>query len=220
MENHATFSVLMLPWLAHGHVSAYLELAKKLTARDFNIYLCSTPATLSSIRSKLSGKFSQSIQLVELNLPTLPTLPPHYHTTNGLPPHLMATLKEAFDMASPNFRNILKNLKPDLVIYDLLQTWAPEAASALNIPAVLFISSRATITSYAQHFFKYPGIKFPYSSTIFYRHYEYFLVNILFKRDRHLYANQCCAAYVPFQVIARSSLISSLILVQFHSNRM
>ncbi|KAL3501218.1 hypothetical protein ACH5RR_035667 [Cinchona calisaya] len=184
MENHATFSILMLPWLAHGHVSPYLELAKKLTTRNFNIYLCSTPATLSSVRSKIGEKFSQSIQLVEIHLPTLPTLPPHYHTTNGLPSHLMGTLKDAFDMASPNFRNILNSLKPDLVIYDLLQPWAPEAASALNIPAVLFISSSATMTSYAQHFFKTPGIKFPYSSTIYFRNYESVFVKSLYKRDQ------------------------------------
>ncbi|XP_027152571.1 beta-D-glucosyl crocetin beta-1,6-glucosyltransferase-like [Coffea eugenioides] len=187
MENHATFNVLMLPWLAHGHVSPYLELAKKLTARNFNVYLCSSPATLSSVRSKLTEKFSQSIHLVELHLPKLPELPAEYHTTNGLPPHLMPTLKDAFDMAEPNFCNVLKSLKPDLLIYDLLQPWAPEAASAFNIPAVVFISSSATMTSFGLHFFKNPGTKYPYGNTIFYRDYESVFVENLKRRDRDTY---------------------------------
>ncbi|KAK7852321.1 flavanone 7-o-glucoside 2''-o-beta-l-rhamnosyltransferase [Quercus suber] len=42
----------------------------------------------------------------------------------------------AFDMASPSFSNMLKTLKPDLVIYDFLQPWAPSIAYTHNIPAV------------------------------------------------------------------------------------
>ncbi|PPD88420.1 hypothetical protein GOBAR_DD14630 [Gossypium barbadense] len=43
-------SILMLPWLAQGHISPYLQLAKKLSARNFIIYFCSTPINLDSIR--------------------------------------------------------------------------------------------------------------------------------------------------------------------------
>lgn len=192
MENHATFSILMLPWLAHGHISPYLELAKKLTARNFVIYLCSTPATLSSIRPKITAKFSQTIQLVELHLPPLPELPPHYHTTNGLPPHLMPTLKDTFDMASSNFCKILKNVKPDLLVYDLLQPWAPAAASMFNIPAVEFISSSASMMALGYHSLKNPGIMYPFASTIFYRDYESDLAKNLVVHDKDAYrVTQC-----------------------------
>ncbi|KAI3430123.1 uncharacterized protein J3R85_008267 [Psidium guajava] len=40
------------------------------------------------------------MELVELHLPSLSNLPPHYHTTKDLPPHLMNTLKVAFDAAN------------------------------------------------------------------------------------------------------------------------
>uniref|UniRef100_A0A2N9IRE0 Uncharacterized protein n=1 Tax=Fagus sylvatica TaxID=28930 RepID=A0A2N9IRE0_FAGSY len=148
---HNTISVLMLPWLAHGHISPFLELAEKLTTRNIHIYFCSTPINLGPIKQKLSEKHSLSIQLVELHLPSLPDLPPHYHTTNGLPPHLMPILKKALDMASPNFNTILKKLKPDLVIYDFLQLWAPSLALSLNIPAVDFIPMSATIEIEAKY---------------------------------------------------------------------
>ncbi|KAF3445348.1 hypothetical protein FNV43_RR10524 [Rhamnella rubrinervis] len=156
--------VLMLPWLAHGHISPFLELAKKLTKRNFQIYLCSTPVNLTSIKPKLPQKYSVSIKLVELHLPSLPELPPHYHTTKGLPLNLMPTLKQAFDMSRSNFANILSTIKPDLLIYDFLQPWAPQLASSMNIPAVNFISTGAVMVSFVLHAAKYNGVdhEFPY----------------------------------------------------------
>ncbi|KAL6345972.1 hypothetical protein AAG906_025252 [Vitis piasezkii] len=147
MDVRSSMKVVLLPWLAHGHISPFLELAKKLSRRNFYIYFCSTPVNLSSIKGKLTKEDSLSIELVEIHLPSLPDLPPHYHTTNGLPPHLMPTLKKAFDMASPGFADILTTLNPDLIIYDILQPWAPVAASSQNIPAVLFLSTGATLLS-------------------------------------------------------------------------
>ncbi|KAF3679478.1 Beta-D-glucosyl crocetin beta-1,6-glucosyltransferase [Capsicum annuum] len=172
INNHnEPLRILMFPWLGYGHINPFIELAKKLSQRNFIIYLCSTPVTLKCVKKKLSPKFSQSIHFLELHLKSSPNLPPCHHTTNGLPPHLMNTLKEAFDSSSPEFTLILKTEKPDLLIYDFLQPWAPKAAAELGIPAVEFISSSSTMTAYMLHVFKNPGIKFPFSS-IYYRDYE------------------------------------------------
>ncbi|KAK1381150.1 Glycosyltransferase [Heracleum sosnowskyi] len=162
-------TVLLFPWLAHGHISPFVELGKKLRERNFDVHLCSTPANLTSIKKRMGEE--SSIQLVQLNLPNLPNLPPYYHTTNGLPPHLMDTLKCAYDMAKPEFSKILQTVKPDLLIYDFLRPWPAEAASELCIPAVQFIATSATMTSFMLHTFKCPGKEYPFS-TIFYRDYE------------------------------------------------
>ncbi|CAL9005653.1 unnamed protein product [Prunus brigantina] len=173
-SEHKSITVLMLPWLAHGHISPFLELAKKLTSkRNFHIFICSTPVNLTFIKPKLSPKYSHCIEFVELHLPheELPELPPHYHTTNGLPPHLMSTLKRAFDMSSNNFSNILTTLKPDLVIYDFIPPWAPSLASLQNIPSVRFITTSAALSSLRVHHLKNPRVKFPFPS-IYLRDYE------------------------------------------------
>ncbi|KAG5616014.1 hypothetical protein H5410_015838 [Solanum commersonii] len=133
----------MLPWLAHGHITPFIELAKALSNRNFYIYICSTQVNINSFKQTISEKYSISIKIVEIHLPNLPNLPPHYHTTNGLPPHLMSTLKNAMDMAQPSFYHILTTLKPDLVIYDFLQPWVPTMAASLNIPSVLFLTPGA-----------------------------------------------------------------------------
>ncbi|KAI3992373.1 hypothetical protein MKX01_030094 [Papaver californicum] len=128
------------PWLDHGHISPFLELAKRLASKNFYIFF-STPINLSSMEHQLSRDRKPEntlIELVELNLPSLPDLPPHYHTTKSLPPHLMPTWIKAFDLSSPSSRDILSTIKPDLLVYDFTQPWAPTLASKLNIPAVQF----------------------------------------------------------------------------------
>ncbi|KAF5946573.1 hypothetical protein HYC85_016801 [Camellia sinensis] len=154
--------VFMFPWLAHGHISPFLELAKTLSSRNFMVYLCSTAVNLSCIKIRLTEKDANSIQLVELHVPTLPDLPPNCHTTKNLPPHLMPTLKKAFDWSSHNFSKMLKTLKPDLLIYDTIQPWAPIIASKHDIPAVVFISTSATMTSYMFDRYNNPGTDFPF----------------------------------------------------------
>ncbi|KAI7725079.1 hypothetical protein M8C21_014222 [Ambrosia artemisiifolia] len=154
MNNHGRkHIVLMFPWLGHGHISPFLELAKKLSNTNlFDVYLCSTPANLDSVKkTSTNGGYLSSVRLIELHLPTLPDLPPHLHTTNGLPIHLMHTLKQALDMSSPGFSKILKTLKPNLLIYDILQPWAPLAARALGIPAVVFITTSVAAANNTYH---------------------------------------------------------------------
>ncbi|XP_059307683.1 UDP-glucosyltransferase 29-like [Lycium ferocissimum] len=166
-----TFSVLMLPWLAHGHINPFLELAKKLANRNIHIYMCSTPVNLSSIKKRVTEKYSQSIELVEFHLPSLPDLPPHYHTTNGLPSHLISTLKKAFDGSTPNFSKKLQTLNPDLVIYDCNLPWAAECSSSMNIPAVQFLTFSAAVIALGIHMYDKPGEMFPFPE-IYLREYE------------------------------------------------
>lgn len=163
--------VLMLPWLAHGHISPFLELAKRLITRNFHIYICSTAINLSSIEKKISPKYSESIDLIELQLPYLPDLPPQYQTTNGLPPRLMITLKNAYEMTAPRFAEIVTNLNPDFVIYDFNQPWAAEISSDLNIPAVQFLTGGAGLLVFGLHMMKNSQEKFPFPE-IYLRDYE------------------------------------------------
>ncbi|GAB2302729.1 hypothetical protein Dimus_036724 [Dionaea muscipula] len=166
MDEGRVVSVVMLPFLARGHVSPFLELAKKLSERSFLIHICSTPINLAYVGKCLgSSSYSTAIQLVELQLPSLPDLPSHCHTTNGLPPHLVPALIDAFaQSADPNFSNILKSLSPDLLIYDVYCPWAPALASSYGIPAVKYLPSSACMLSFYHHFFKSPpGSDYPFT---------------------------------------------------------
>ncbi|KAL1832533.1 hypothetical protein ACET3Z_002184 [Daucus carota] len=161
-KRNLSIKVVMFPWLGHGHISPFLELAKKLSSRNFKIYICSTPANLNPIRNKLHDCTS-NIELIEFSLPSLPQLPPHYHTTNGLPPHLMKTLTKAFVSASSKFSQIINSLSPDLVIYDICLPSVPKLAAAYQIPAVHFLTSGAATVSYMFRLLK--NLQTPFPST-------------------------------------------------------
>lgn len=154
--------LLMFPWLAHGHITPFVELAKELSKKNFHSYICSTPVNLNSIRSKINRKYSLHIHLVELQIPDSPELPPHYHTTNGLPLDLHTPLRKALKSAKPNFSDLVKSLRPDLVIHDVMQIWAAGVASQQRIPSVAFFTSGATMFSYFVHLGRRPGVEFPF----------------------------------------------------------
>lgn len=167
--NQTKLTILMFPWLAHGHIFPYLELANKLSKQGFQIYYCSTPINLKSIES--NSAIDVSIRLVELHLPPSPELPPELHTTKNIPPNLMPKLHDAFHQSKSNFTSIISYLKPDLLIYDIFQSWAGSIAASLSIPAVHFGLLSATICSF--HFHRYTGMKPPYPyDAIYLRGYE------------------------------------------------
>ncbi|XP_022861838.1 flavanone 7-O-glucoside 2''-O-beta-L-rhamnosyltransferase-like isoform X1 [Olea europaea var. sylvestris] len=156
-----------------------LELAKKLSQKNFHMYLCSTAINLTSISKSTennSGDFS--VQLVELHLPSWPELPPSYQTTRNVPPDLMPKLHEAFQLSRSSFAEVIKTIMPDLVIYDLFQPWAATLASSPGIPAVYFATSGAAANSFYQHSTTYGNDTFPYQA-IYLRDYERMTIDVL-----------------------------------------
>ncbi|KAL8524940.1 hypothetical protein ACS0TY_014529 [Phlomoides rotata] len=153
-KQHHKFKILMFPWLAHGHIHPFLQLSKKLSKTNFTIYFCSTAINLDSNRSSVENELSDDdpwIKLVELQIPSSPDLPPHLHTTKNLPSNLIPALLQAFQKSSSSFSDILNSAKPDLLIYDIFQPWAPKMASSKGVPSVYFSTSGATPFSYYHH---------------------------------------------------------------------
>ncbi|XP_022150499.1 beta-D-glucosyl crocetin beta-1,6-glucosyltransferase-like [Momordica charantia] len=160
-EKVAATKILMLPWLAHGHITPFFELAKRLAKKEFQIYICSSPINLQSIKPKLS-KTDSKIQLVDLHIPASPELPAHMHTTKGIPLHLESGLIRACDAAAPDFEDLLDKLEPDLVVSDLFQPWAVRAAVARNIPVVNFVVTGVAVLTRLAHAFFSAGEEFPF----------------------------------------------------------
>lgn len=172
-ERKENLRIVMFPWLAHGHISSFLELAKALAKRNFTTYLFTTHANLAFFKQTLSREEFRRVKLMEIMLPYLPQLPSHFHTTNGLPPHLMNTLKKAFLKGNPDFYTILDTLRPDLIIYDFLLPCVPLMASTLNFPAVMFLIRGAASNSYHYHVRdNNPSTEYPFPE-IFFRDHEH-----------------------------------------------
>uniref|UniRef100_M1BPX9 UDP-glucose:glucosyltransferase n=1 Tax=Solanum tuberosum TaxID=4113 RepID=M1BPX9_SOLTU len=149
--------VLMFPWLAYGHISPFLDLAKKLADRGFSVRICSTIISRETINKQIPEKYSASIKMVELCLPKLPKL-----TTNEIPVDMDHIVLKTLKLSKSNFAKILKNLKPDLVIYDLLLQWAEGVANEQGIPAMKFVVMGAAVFSYFYNSIRKPEVEFPF----------------------------------------------------------
>ncbi|XP_015170760.1 beta-D-glucosyl crocetin beta-1,6-glucosyltransferase-like [Solanum tuberosum] len=170
-ERKKNIRIVMFPWLARGHISAFLELAKALAKRNFITYLFTTHANLAYFKQTLSREETRHVKLMDIILPYLPQLPRTLHTTAGLPPHLINTLKKIFLKGKPDFFTILDTLKPDLIIYDFLLPCIPLMASTLHFPAVLFLTSGAAANSYHYHLRdNNPSIEYPFPEIFFQDH--------------------------------------------------
>nr|GMD68481.1 beta-D-glucosyl crocetin beta-1,6-glucosyltransferase-like [Ipomoea batatas] len=161
-QTRSPLKVLLFPWLAYGHVTPYFELAKKLSQKNFKIYFHSTPAILDNIKRN-NPVLDDNIELVELRLPSGDDLPPHNHTTKGLPKYLLGSLFQAFQAARSTFPDILDYCSPDLVIFDGFQPWVPDVASSRNIPAVNYLIVGSSAFSYFYHTtYTYKGTSEPF----------------------------------------------------------
>nr|XP_043638634.1 cyanidin-3-O-glucoside 2-O-glucuronosyltransferase-like [Erigeron canadensis] len=171
-SSNSRYRVILLPWLAYSHISRFLAFGKGLANHKcFDIYLCSSQVNLQTLRKNLPERYSQSITLVELNLPSSSSLPLHYHTTNGLPPHLLKTLTADYAKSFPGFEVIIQNIRPHLLIYDFSQLWAIDAATSMNIPSVMFLSGCVPMFAMGVHSALRPSSeKFPFPEMYFKDH--------------------------------------------------
>ncbi|KAK4478090.1 hypothetical protein RD792_017355 [Penstemon davidsonii] len=94
-----------------------------------------------------------SIELIELQIPESKELPQELHTTKNLPPNLLPILLQTFQKSSSSFKDIINSLKPDLLIYDFFQPWAPKYALSQGIPSIYFATSGATPFSFFHHLY-------------------------------------------------------------------
>ncbi|KAK4477908.1 hypothetical protein RD792_017173 [Penstemon davidsonii] len=113
---------------------------------------------------------NNSVELIEIHLKPSPELPPHYHTTKNLPSNLNFTLLKAFQTSSSSFSEIVSTLKPDLVIYDILQPWAAKISSLQGIPAVHFAAFGAATMSFVYHYYTSFDANFPFKELFFKDH--------------------------------------------------
>jgi len=138
--------VVMYPWLAHGHISPFLELSKRLARHGFKISFVSSPCNIEKIKPLLDS--DGRIDLVELPLPAVEGLPPGAESTSDLENEKIPLLIEAVDRWEEPFHALLQRLSPDYVVYDFLQCWTSRVAQKLGIPSIVFFVIGAAAVAY------------------------------------------------------------------------
>ncbi|XP_019177372.1 PREDICTED: putative UDP-rhamnose:rhamnosyltransferase 1 [Ipomoea nil] len=147
-SERSTLHIVMLPWLAFGHIIPYLELAKLLAERGNKISFVSTPRNIQRL-PKLHPHLVPNIDLIGLPLPQVENLPEDAESTFDLPYDKVRYLKIAFDELQDSMAAFLQTLSPDWVIHDFASFRLVPIMEKLSIPSVYFsIFTASTVSNF------------------------------------------------------------------------
>ncbi|KAH9319687.1 hypothetical protein KI387_021456 [Taxus chinensis] len=139
--------VLMFPWLAHGHFSAFAGLSTRLADQGIEVSFLTTPLNIPRIKPMLANH--EKIKLLEMPFPTVDGLPPGFECTSDTPPHLLGFFIRVVQLLEKPFESLLQRIpRPDCIIFDILQYWIPKVATKFGIPTVFFLVFSASYCSY------------------------------------------------------------------------
>ncbi|XP_043713196.1 UDP-glycosyltransferase 91C1-like [Telopea speciosissima] len=151
MADQNEIHIVMLPWLAFGHMIPFLELSKLLAQRGHRISFVSTPRNIARL-PKPPPNLAPLISFVKLSLPHVDGLPENAEATSDVSYEKIPYLKKAFDGLEQPLTRILEISPPDWIIYDFPPHWLPPIASRLGVPCAFFY----TLTAAAIAFFVPP----------------------------------------------------------------
>ncbi|KAG6490289.1 hypothetical protein ZIOFF_051578 [Zingiber officinale] len=181
--NGASLHIAVFPWLAFGHMLPFLRLSKSLAKRRHRVSFLSTPRNIARL-PKLPPDVAPFIDFVPLPLPPIDNLPLDAESTNDLLPDQVQYLKKALDGLQSHFACFLRSTKPDWVIIDFCQHWAPAIAAELNVPCAYFSVFRASnlfficdkitgsTSSHTPEEFTKPPESVPFPTTVAFRLHE------------------------------------------------
>ncbi|CAD6339270.1 unnamed protein product [Miscanthus lutarioriparius] len=156
--------VLMLPWLAFGHILPFTELAKRIARQGHRVTLLSTPRNTQGAEASI-------------DLPS-----------DDLRPYLRWAYDAAFFPALSDILQAPKTSRPDWVLTDYAAYWAPQAAARHGVPCAYLSLYAAAVLSFfgppealmgrgryaktaPEHLTEVPDFV-PFPTTIAYRGYE------------------------------------------------
>jgi hypothetical protein len=144
--------VVMLPWLAFGHILPFTELAKRIARQGHQITILSTPRNTRRI-IHIPPDLAGLVRVVDVQLPRVERLPEDAEASIDLPSDdLRPYLRRAYDAAfADKLSDILQEPgpgKPDWVIIDYAAYWAPAAAARHGVPCAFLSLFGAAVVSF------------------------------------------------------------------------
>ncbi|KAL0428824.1 UNVERIFIED_CONTAM: putative UDP-rhamnose:rhamnosyltransferase 1 [Sesamum radiatum] len=144
--------VVMLPWLAFGHMIPFLDLSIALAKSGIHVYFLSTPRNIQRLHQRIPPTLSHLIEFVSFPLSKLHSsnlLPEDAEATVDIPADKMDCLKIACDLLQEPVKNFIAGKLPNWIIVDFFPHWAVDIAQDLNIPIIqYYICTASTAVFY------------------------------------------------------------------------
>ncbi|RZC91155.1 hypothetical protein C5167_027220 [Papaver somniferum] len=136
------YHIALFPWLAFGHIIPFLELSKSLASNgngDIQISFISTPSIIKRLPPICPPSLGARINFLSIDLPSVNNLPAGCEATVDLKDGEQTQyLKIAYDLLQAPVETLLHEIKPDLIIFDLINCWIPDVGTKLHIPTAFF----------------------------------------------------------------------------------
>ncbi|KAI5662489.1 hypothetical protein M9H77_21812 [Catharanthus roseus] len=135
--------IALFPWLATGHFTPFLHLANQFAIRGHKVsyLLPRKPMLLLQPRNL----FPDLITFHLVSVPHVEGLPLGTENLSDVTPSLGNFVRVAFDSMRDQVENLLRELKPSIVFYDLA-FWIPECAASIGFKTVCYnVVSAASI---------------------------------------------------------------------------
>jgi hypothetical protein len=126
--------IVIVPWLAFGHLLPYLELAQRLASRGHLVSYVSTPHNLARL-PPLRPSAAPCVDLVALPLPRVDGLADGAESTNDVPDDQREMHWKAFDGLAAPFAEFMAatyadvGTRPHWIIADSFHHWAAASAA-------------------------------------------------------------------------------------------
>ncbi|KAF3457392.1 hypothetical protein FNV43_RR02049 [Rhamnella rubrinervis] len=147
--------IVMLPFMAHGHLIPFLELAKQIKHRasSFTVTIATTSRNIQYLRSTISA--SNSSASSEINFADLPFdsshhgLPPNTENTENVPPNKLGDFLHSSTSLEAPFRKLIADITgkegrpPVCIISDVFFGWATTIAESLGTINISFTTGGA-----------------------------------------------------------------------------
>ncbi|KAL2233857.1 UDP-glycosyltransferase 91C1 [Sesamum indicum] len=133
--------VVMLPWLAFGHMIPFLDLSIAFAKSGIHVYFLSTPRNIQRLHQRIPPNLPHLIEFVSFPLPKLDgsnLLPEDAEATVDIPADKMDCLKIACDLLQEPVKNFIAGKLPNWIIVDFFPHWAVDIAHNLNIPIITY----------------------------------------------------------------------------------
>ncbi|KAI3842527.1 hypothetical protein MKX03_034393 [Papaver bracteatum] len=137
--------IVMYPWFAMGHLTAFLHASNKLAAKGHRVSFIIPTKTQSKLNS--FNLHPNLISFIPLNVPCIDGLPSDAETTADVTYPLQTHLMTAMDHTETKVESILLDLKPDFVFFDFTH-WIPALARRLGIKSIHYCTASPASIAY------------------------------------------------------------------------
>uniref|UniRef100_A0ACD5WF22 Uncharacterized protein n=1 Tax=Avena sativa TaxID=4498 RepID=A0ACD5WF22_AVESA len=142
--------IVIVPWLAFGHLLPYLELAERLAERGHRVSYVSTPRNLARL-PPLNPATAPRVDLVPIPLPLVDGLPDGAESTNDVPDEKRELHWKAFDGLAEPFTRFLAHAcadeatRPHWILADCFHHWVAAAALDHKVPCAMLLPTAAVL---------------------------------------------------------------------------